>query len=186
MLGQCGRVTSSTLPRSSSPSDTGPRAPQRSRLISQATRFLLVGGFATLVDVGLFNLLHYGLSGTEVLGVLVVVGPLTAKVLSTVVAGLVAFVGNRQWSFAGAHGSVRQQALLFVAVNAAALLLALALLALARYALGLTGFVALNLAGNVVGLAMATAFRFWGYRRWVFPEPPAEPVQIRTHQELVA
>ena len=179
-------MTSTTLPRSASLSPTGPPAPKRSQLVSQATRFLLVGGFATLVDVGLFNLLHYGLSGVQVLGVALVVGPLTAKVLSTVVAGVVAFVGNRQWSFAGARGSVRQQALLFVAVNAAALLLALAPLAFARYALGLTGFVALNLAGNVVGLAMATVFRFWGYRRWVFPAVPAEQPQVRAHQDLAA
>ena len=170
-LGQAGLVTSTTLPRSAPP------APPRPALLGQATRFLLVGGVATLVDVGLFNLLHYGLAGVELLAIAFTVGPLTAKVLSTVVAGLVAFVGNRQWSFAGAHGTVRQQALLFVAVNAAALLLALAPLAVARYGLGLTGFVALNLAGNVVGLAMATAFRFWGYRRWVFPSAPAPQEQ---------
>ena len=179
-------MTSTTLSRSASPSPTGTPAPGRSQLIGQATRFLLVGGVATLVDVGLFNLLHYGLSGVQVLGVVLVVGPLTAKVLSTVVAGVVAFVGNRQWSFAGAHGSVRQQAALFVAVNAAALLLALAPLAFARYALGLTGFVALNLAGNVVGLAMATAFRFWGYRRWVFPPAGVEPAPVREREDVAA
>ena len=176
----------STLPRSAPATAPAPRATRRSRLLGQATRFLVVGGLATLVDVGLFNLLHYGLSGREVLGATLVIGPLTAKVLSTVVAGFVAFVGNRQWSFAGASGTVRRQALLFLAVNVAALLLALAPLALARYALGLTGFVALNLAGNVVGLAMATAFRFWGYRRWVFPERPDEPVQVRAREDVAA
>lgn len=154
-------------------------------LLRQATRFLLVGGFATLVDVGLFNLLHYGLAGWQVLGVSLAVGPLTAKVLSTLVAGVVAFTGNRQWSFAGASGTVHQQALLFVAVNAAALLLALAPLAVARYALGLTGFIALNLAGNVVGLAMATAFRFWGYQRWVFPAQ-ARALELRPAQGIAA
>jgi hypothetical protein len=25
-------------------------------------------------------------------------------------------------------------------------------------------------AANVVGLGLGTAFRFWSYRRWVFPE----------------
>ena len=163
--GHDGPVTSSTLPRSV---QLPPPGPGRSPLLGQAARFLLVGGIATLVDVGLFNLLHYGLADV------VAIGPLTAKVVSTVVAGVVAFVGNRQWSFAGAGGSVRLQVTAFVAVNAAALLLSLAPLALARYVLGLTGFVALNLAGNVVGLAMATVFRFWGYRRWVFPDASCE------------
>lgn len=178
-------MTSSTLPRSLPTPATAP-APPRSQLIGQATRFLLVGGFATLVDIGLFNLLHYGLTGVQLLGVALAVGPLTAKVLSTVAAGFVAFVGNRQWSFAGADGSVRQQAVLFVAVNAAALLLALAPLAVARYVLGLTGFVALNLAGNVIGLAMATAFRFWGYRRWVFPPAAREQAETRVPEGIAA
>ncbi len=138
--------------------------PPRTAARRQAVRFLLVGGVATVVDVGVFNVLHFhgGL------------GPLTAKVASTLVAAVVAFVGNRQWSFAGAAaGGVRRQALAFVAVNAAALLVALLPLAVARYLLGMTGVLELNLATNVVGLGLATALRFWGYRRWVFPSRPA-------------
>ena len=44
---------------------------------------------------------------------------------------------------------------------------------MARYALGMTGVVALNLAGNGVGLVLATAFRYWGCRRYVFDRPAA-------------
>ncbi len=135
--------------------------PVRRPLARQVLRFLLVGGLATAVDVGLFNLLHYG-AGT---------GPLTAKVASTVAGGAVAFVGNRQWSFDDQDGRLWAQVLAFVAVSAAALVLALVPLAVARYVLGLTGVVALNLAANVVGLALATALRFWGYRRFVFRVP---------------
>ena len=138
-------------------------------MLRQAVRFLLVGGFATVVDVGLFNLLHY-----DLLDVGLVIGPLSAKVASTLVAGVVAFVGNRQWSFGAREpGRLHAQALAFVAVNAAALVLALLPLGIARYVLGLTGVVALNVAGNVLGLVLATALRFWGYRRWVFPDPVA-------------
>lgn len=154
----------------------------------QAGGFLLVGGVATVADVGLFNLLHYGLQ----------VGPLTSKVASTVAGGTVAFLGNRQWSF-GDQGSrsVRCQALAFVAVNVAALLLALVPLAIARYVLGLTSVVALNLAANVLGLGLATVLRFEGYRRWVFrtpaPQtgaPPAQPQdqpgRVREADDLAA
>ena len=145
-----------TLPAPARPTVTPPAR----RALGQAVRFLLVGGVATLVDVGLFNVLHY----------LVGIGPLSAKVGSTVVAGAVAFVGNRQWSFSdAARGGLRRQVVAYVLVNGAALLLALLPLAVARYAFGLTGVVALNIAGNVVGLAAATALRFEGYRRWVFP-----------------
>ena len=54
-------------------------------------------------------------------------------------------------------------------VNGAALALALLPLAVARYVLGLTSPLDLNIAGNVIGLAMATCLRFYGYHRWVFP-----------------
>ncbi len=156
--------------------------------MSQAGRFLLVGGVATVADVGLFNLLHYGLQ----------VGPLTSKVASTVTGGTVAFLGNRQWSFGDQDSrSVRFQALAFVAVNIAALLLALVPLAIARYVLGLTSVVALNLAANVLGLGLATVLRFEGYRRWVFrtpaPQtsaPPAQPQdqpgRVREADDLAA
>ena len=131
------------------------------RLSGQAARFLVVGGVATVVDIGLFNLLHYAVG----------VGPLTAKVLSTVVAGVVAFLGNREFSFGDQRGtSVRRQVVAFSLVSVAALLLNLLPLAFARYGLGLTGVVALNTSANVVGLALATAFRFYGCRRWVFPQ----------------
>lgn len=135
-------------------------APVPPRVLGQAARFLLVGGAATALDIGVFNALHYGLA----------VGPLTSKVASTVLAGVVAFVGNRQWSFGGAAtGRLQRQALAFVVVNLASLLLALLPLALARYVLGLTGVVELNIAANGVGLVLGTALRFWGYRRYVFP-----------------
>lgn len=149
-----------TRPRPLSPSA------RRAPVLGEAARFLLVGGGATVVDVGAFNLLHYG-AGT---------GPLTAKVASTVLGGVVAFIGNRQWSFgSGTQGRMARQAVLFTLVSVASLLVALLPLAVARYVLGLTSVLDLNVAANVVGLALATALRFWGYRRFVFP-PQAAPV----------
>lgn len=150
-------TVSSTLSVVRAPAESVPARSRR--VLTAAVRFLLVGGFATVVDIGLFNLLHYGLG----------VGPLSSKVGSTVVAALIAFVGNRQWSFAGTAGRVHHQALGFLLVNAAALALALLPLAVARYVLGLTSPLDLNIAGNVIGLAMATCLRFYGYHRWVFP-----------------
>lgn len=144
-------------------------------LLGQAARFLVVGGLATVVDVAAFNVLHVALG----------VGPLTAKVASTVLGGTVAFLGNRQWSFDGASDRpVRRQVVAFVLVSLAALGLALLPLAVARYVLGLTGVLALNLAGNVVGLVLATAFRFWGCRRFVFaaPEPGEAYVPARAYE----
>lgn len=147
------------------------------RLSGQALRFLLVGGAATVVDVGLFNVLHYAVG----------VGPLSAKVLSTLVAGVAAFLGNRQWSFGDQQAArLGRQAWAFVAVSAVALGLGLVPLAITRYAFGLTGAVAINVSANVVGLAVATVFRFYGCRRWVFlPVPGVAVLPVRDEPVLL-
>ena len=36
--------------------------------------------------------------------------------------------------------------------------------------LGLAGPVADNISGNVIGMGLATAFRFWTFRRYVFQD----------------
>ena len=57
-------------------------------LVRELMKFGVVGGFAFVVDVGLFNLL---LHATD--------KPLTSKTVSTVVATTVAYAGNRYWTF---------------------------------------------------------------------------------------
>jgi putative flippase GtrA len=44
------------------------------------------------------------------------------------------------------------------------------LAAISHYLLDFTSTLADNIAANVIGLGLGTAFRFWSYRRWVFPE----------------
>jgi putative flippase GtrA len=134
--------------------------------VGQAGRFLVVGVLATAVDVGLFNVFH----------VLAAIGPVLAKALSTVSSAGVAFLGNRQWSFPGGQeGALPRQVGRFAVVNGIGLLLALAPIVVTKSLLGLDGVVAMNVAANVVGLGLATCFRFYAYRRWVFPAEPAEP-----------
>jgi len=47
--------------------------------------------------------------------------------------------------------------------------ISLGVLWFSHYALGLTSVLADNISANVVGLALGTMFRFWSYRKWVFP-----------------
>jgi putative flippase GtrA len=111
----------------------------RAGVAGQAVRFLLVGGVATGGDVALFNVLHV-LHVLHLLHVLAGAEPLAAKSVSTVTAAVVAFVGNRQWSFASGHGhELRVQVARYVAVTAVGLGLALAPIAVARYVLGPEG-----------------------------------------------
>jgi putative flippase GtrA len=140
-------------------------------LTAELAKFGTIGVVAYIVDVGSFNLLVYA-GGSGPLND----KPLTAKTLSTLLAMVVAYLGNRQWTFAsrGRYGVLRETAL-FVAANAAALVITLLPLALSRYALDLRGPLADNVAANLVGVALGTIFRFWAYRTFVFPAPPSNP-----------
>ena len=136
-------------------------------LVRELMKFGVVGGVAFLVDLGLFNLvLHL----TD--------KPLTSKIVSTIVATSVAYVGNRTWTFRNrSRSAIRREYALFFVLNAIGLAIALACLAVSHYALGFTGRLADNIAANGVGLVLGTTFRFWSYRRYVFrhPEIGAQP-----------
>lgn len=144
---------------------------QLDHLIRELMKFGVVGSIAFVVDVGLFNVLMYS-GGTGPL----YDKPLTAKTISVVAAVTVAYFGNRHWTFRhrGRSNLGREYTLFFV-LNGIGLVIALACLGFSRYILGLHGLLADNIAANVFGLALGTAFRFWSYRRWVFPEVVEEP-----------
>ena len=140
-------------------------------LIGELAKFGVVGLIALVVDVGLFNLLRF--AGGEGL---LYDKPLTAKVISVVVATTVAYALNRNWTFSHrARTGVGREYTLFIIVNAIAMGIALTVLWISHYGLGLDNPVADNISANVIGLGLGTAFRFWAYRRFVFPavEPAA-------------
>lgn len=131
-------------------------------------KFGAVGGAAYVVDVGLMNLLRFGPG--EVLGH----KPLTAKVISVVVATLVAWLGNRYWTFAANRQDSRGRELAsFLLVNAGGMAIAVTALWLSHYVLGFTSALADNIAANGVGLALGTLFRYLCYRHFVFAPPRA-------------
>ena len=71
---------------------------ERQRLSSmggEVARFLAVGGLGFVVDVGLFNLLRFNLGLGDGEGVLVD-KPITAKIISVVVATMVTYAGNSE------------------------------------------------------------------------------------------
>ncbi|HLV05929.1 GtrA family protein [uncultured Georgenia sp.] len=154
----------------------GTRAAARGRWLRWQQRVLellkfgTVGGIAFVVDVGLMNLLRFGPG--EVLGH----KPLTAKVVSVVVATLVSWLGNRYWAFADTRRAERGRELgWFLLVNAGGMLIAVGTLAVSHYVLDLTSPLADNIAANGVGLALGTAFRYVCYRYLVFTGKPVTP-----------
>lgn len=129
---------------------------------AELAKFAVVGGVAFVVDIGLFNLLLYGDSAPLQKKVV------TAKVISAAVATLVAWVGNRVWTFAGkrVHRPVAEL-VRFGVVNVAALLIQVGIVALSTYVLDLRTPFWVN-AAAVVGIGVGTVARYVGYRAWVF------------------
>lgn len=134
----------------------------------EVVKFGTVGLVAYVVDVGVFNLLRFA-GGVGPLHA----KPLTAKVISTALAMLVAWLGNRYWTYRDQRRArVDHELLLFIAANIVGMAIAVGCLWVSHYALGLTGALADNISANGVGLALGTAFRFWAYRTWVFRGDP--------------
>ena len=139
-------------------------------LIHEVAKFGVVGILAFLITIGGANLLHYGAH----------LGPLTSAAIATVVATVFAFAGNKLWAFRHRTGNhVGKETLLFFVFNGVGLLIQLAFLAAARYGLNLTDKYSYNVA-NILGTGVATLFRLYTYRRWVFT-PADAPV---TEEEL--
>ena len=155
------------------PSDLGCDVRRRIGRLTEAEvlTFLTVGGTGYVVDVVAFNLLRSTapLAGSD---------PVVARALAVVVAMLVTYTGNRRFTWP-AHATTdrRREVGMFVLFNVVGFGLSAVTLVLSHDVLGLTSRLADNLSANVVGLALGTAFRFLTYRHFVFPVPPADPVE---------
>lgn len=129
-------------------------------------RFAVTGLAAYATDVIVFNLLLVGAGA----------GPTTSKVVSSLLAIAVAFAGSRWYTWRHRpRGNVGREYGLFLLASVLAAFIQLACLWVSHYGLGLTSTLADNVSGNVIGMALATVFRFWAFRTWVFPEPTEAP-----------
>lgn len=141
--------------------------------LSQGLKFGAVGALGFVVDFTVFNLLR-----TTVLDSADVhAGPLYAKVISTVLAILVNWLGNRYWTFSkNRQNHTMREGLEFLAVSLVGMGIGIACLWFSHYVLGYTSVLADNISGNIVGLLLGAVFRFTLYRYWVFaPSRSAAP-----------
>jgi putative flippase GtrA len=134
------------------------------QLIRELGKFGVVGGLTYIVDT---VVLKAGLSAG--------LNPLLAKTVSTVIAATLAFIGNRYWTWRDRPRSgLRREYALYFVFNVVGLIIGLACLGVSHYLLGRVWPVfhsqlADIISANVVGVAVGTLFRFWSYRRFVFP-----------------
>jgi putative flippase GtrA len=136
----------------------------------QFAKFLVVGGTSWVIDTALFFLLKHTVLPDKVL---------TAKIVAILVAMIVNYVLNREWSFNNRGGRERHhEAALFFVLNGIGTVVNLLPLWISHYLLGLnaenhslvTENVADFVSGSVIGTVIAMLFRYWAYQKWVFPE----------------
>jgi putative flippase GtrA len=153
------------------------------RLVRYALKFGVVGLVGYVVDISLFNAFRLGAFGEDPF----FQGPIGAKILSVSAAVLVTWFGNRYWTF---REHRRKNYLLelveFGAVAAGGLLIGLLCLWVSHYVLGFDNLVADNIAGNVVGLFLGTAFRFLLYRFWVYGHHRKDGLSAQEHKAEAA
>ena len=149
-------------------------APAPADVLRELTTFLIIGGLITVLDIVVFNVLLLGV-GT---------GPVLSKVVSITFAAVVSYIVNRCTTWRGrSRRAMHRELAIFLVICAAGLVVNEIPVVLTHYVLGLTSPMVDNFSANVVGLPAATIFRFWAFRRWVFPpatevvdEPIREPI----------
>jgi putative flippase GtrA len=133
-------------------------------------KFAIVGGTTFVIDSAIFYTLKLTILEPK---------PVTAKVIAGIVAVIASYVLNREWSFRDRGGRERHhEALLFFAFSGVGVLLSMAPLWISSYVLQLrvpmVSLTAENIAdfisAYIIGNLLQMAFRFWAFRRWVFPD----------------
>jgi putative flippase GtrA len=146
-------------------------------LVHELTKFGTIGAVAFVIDTGLYNLFLLVIDW----------GPMTSKVLATVVSASFAYVGNRFWTFRHREQSgLRREYFLFFLLNGIALLFGVLVIGFTTYTLKMDDPVSANIA-NIIGVGLGTLFRFWSYKKWVFLEAttpiPAELPEAGIRQD---
>ena len=143
-----------------------PVAEQHHELI----KFAIVGATTFLIDSALFYTLKLTVLEPK---------PVTAKIMAGVVAVIASYILNREWSFRDRGGRERHhEALMFFAFSGVGVLLSMAPLWFSSYVLQLrvpdVSLTQENIAdfisAYIIGNLLQMAFRFWAFRRWVFPD----------------
>jgi putative flippase GtrA len=132
-------------------------------LVREVAKFGAVGGAGLLVNLAVFNLVRH----TTDLQVV------RASVIATVIAIAFNYVGFRYFTYRDRDKSGRTKELsLFLLFSAVGLVVENGVLYTATYGFGWDSPLQSNIF-KFLGIGVATLFRFWSYRTWVFRALPA-------------
>ncbi|WP_328401364.1 GtrA family protein [Nocardia sp. NBC_00403] len=146
--------------------------PYRSKAIQhrELLKFAVVGAITWFIDTGVVYTVKLTVLGEK---------PLTARLLGVLIATITSYILNREWSFRTRGGRQRHhEAALFFAISALGIGVTLLPQAISLYLLDLrvphvgpvTQAVANFITGQILGVLLAMVFRFWAFRRFVFPD----------------
>ncbi|GGT25809.1 GtrA family protein [Streptomyces chromofuscus] len=146
------------------------------RLVREVARFGAVGGAGLLVNLAVFNLVRH-VTDLQVV---------RASVIATVVAIAFNYVGFRYFAYRDRDKSGRTRELtLFLLFSAAGLVVENGVLYAATYGFGWDSPLQSNVF-KFLGIGVATLFRFWSYRTWVFRAlPPREAAGVPSRANVV-
>jgi putative flippase GtrA len=155
--------------------------PLRSLLLKhrELLKFAFVGGLCFLITLAV----NYGLKLT-ILGT----KPVTAQAIAVIIATIVSYILNREWAFRTRGGRERtHEATLFFLISGLGVVLNTLPLWVSRYLLGLevphVSLFAQEFAdftsGMIIGTLVAMVFRWWAFKKWVFPTENVRPGRVR-------
>lgn len=132
------------------------------RLVREAAKFGAVGAVGLLVNLVVFNLVRHGTD----------VPVVRAGILATVVAIVFNYVGFRHFTYRDRDKTRRTKELsLFLLFSVVGLVIENGVLYAATYGFGWDTPLQSNVF-KFLGIGVATLFRFWSYRSWVFRSVP--------------
>lgn len=138
------------------------------RLVREVVKFGAVGAAGLLVNLLAFNLVRH----TTDLQVV------RASVVATVIAIVFNYVGFRYFTYRDRDKGGRTKELsLFLLFSAVGLVIENGVLFVATYGFGWDSPLQSNVF-KFIGIGVATLFRFWSYRSWVFRAAPTAAEQI--------
>lgn len=136
-------------------------------------KFAIVGGTTMVFDLAIFYTLSLTVLEQK---------PVVAKIISGVMATVLSYVLNREWSFKNRGGRERHhEAILFFVISLIGVGIAAAPLWIANNVFDIradrtsvTTVVIIDFVLNyIIGNLLQMAFRFWALRRFAFPEENA-------------
>ncbi|MGF1429688.1 GtrA family protein [Kitasatospora sp. LaBMicrA B282] len=131
----------------------------------EVLKFAVVGVVGIVVNFGVSNAVLHATHWA----------PVRCSVIGTVVAILANYIGYRYWVYRDSDAASRRREItLFLVFSAIGLLIENGTVWVVTYPLGMKGTLAYN-ASKVAGTGVATLFRFFSYRTWVFKAMPELP-----------